>query len=83
MGTKHIGLTSSHGIAHLVEHSTWIFEVVGLIPGLVNLTITNRLSDVTLKPRNRITILYTEHEKESGGALGSFALYPCTILRNN
>ena len=36
-------------IAQLVENSTWKLQVVGLIPGLINLTGTNYLSDETLK----------------------------------
>ena len=35
-------------VAQLVDHSTWKLGVVGSIPGLVNLTITNCLLDVTL-----------------------------------
>ena len=36
-----------------------------------------------LKPRSRVTVLYTEDIKEPGGAFSSFLLYPCTIPRNN
>ena len=39
--------------AQWLEHSTWILEVVDLIPGLVNLTIINCLSYETL---NRGTV---------------------------
>ena len=35
------------------------------------------------KPRSFVMVLYTEHIKEPGGALGSFVLYPCTIPCNN
>ena len=30
-----------------------------------------------------MTVLYTEHVIDPGGALSSFVLYPCTIPRNN
>ena len=33
------------------------------------------------KPRSRVTVLYAENIKEPGGALSSFVLYPCTVLR--
>ena len=35
------------------------------------------------KPRPSMTVLYTEHVKELGGALSSFVLYLCTTPRNN
>ena len=60
----------------LIEHSTWKLVVVGSIPGLGNLTITNCCSDETL---NHVMVLYSEHVKKPGGALSSFVLYPCTI----
>ena len=45
-------------ITQLVEHSTRKLEVVGSIPGLVNLTITNCLSDETLNG-DPICLCYT------------------------
>ena len=55
-------------ISQWLERLTWKLEVVGSIPGLVNLTIINCLSDET-KPRSRVTVSYTEHIKEPGRAL--------------
>ena len=70
-------------MAQWKERSTLKLEVVGSIPGLVNPTIINCLSDETLKTWSRVTVLFTEHVNEPGGALSSFVVYPCTISRNN
>ena len=35
------------------------------------------------KQRSHVTLLYSEHVKEPGGALSTFILYPCTLPSNN
>ena len=64
-------------IAQWMERSTWKLEVVGSIPGLVNLTIINCVSDETL---NRGSVFGAIHR--AGGILSRFILYRYTILRN-
>ena len=63
----------------LVETRLENIEVVGSITWLVKLIIFLK----RLKPRSRVTVLYTEHVKEPGGAHRSFVLYPWTITHRN
>ena len=76
---------STGRLAQYVERRTREHRVLGLyrlwvrVPGWT----TKKSLIVFVKPRSRVTVLYTEHVKEPGGILSSFVLYPCTIPRNN
>ena len=71
-------------IAQWLERLTWKLEVVGSVPGLVNVRIIKNVFRMRLSSEVPCDgAIYTEHVKEPGGTLSSFVLYPCTIPRNN